>query len=114
MGGAAPSHLRLLFCKIVYNLKSFFKAFDGNEEKDFFPYDYFISADQLDETILPPYETFYSTIEGCNVLEEEQAAFHKLSDQGKSEQESLQILRLTSKPKAGLENYQWLVETALG
>ena len=91
-----------------YNLKSFFKVFDANEEKGFFPYDYFISADQLDETTLPPYETFYSTIKGCNVLEEDYATFQKLIDQGKSEQEALQILRLTSKPKTGPENYQWL------
>ena len=98
----------LQFLAPGYNLKSFFKAFDSNEEKGFFPYDYFISADQLDEITLPPYETFYSTIKGCNVLEEEQAAFQKLIDQGKSEQQALQILRLTFKPKTGLENYQWL------
>ena len=90
-----------------YNLKSFFKAFGVTEQKGFFPYDYFTSAEQLDETTLPPYETFYSTIKGCNVLEEEHTPFQKLIDQGKSEQEALQILRLTSKPKTGPENYQW-------
>ena len=71
-------------------------------------YDYFISADQLDETSLPPYDSFYSTIKGCNVLEEDYATFQKLVDQGKFEQEALQILRLTSKPKTGPENYQLL------
>ena len=35
-------------------------------------------------------------------------SFQKLVDRGKSEQEALQILRLTSKPKTRLENYQWL------
>ena len=98
----------LQFLAPGYNLKSFFKAFDANKEKGFFPYDYFISADQLNEITLPPYETFYFTIKRCNVLEEEQAAFRKLNEQGKSEQQTLQILRLTSKPKTGLENYQWL------
>ena len=91
-----------------YNLKSFFKAFGVSEQKGFFPYDYFTSAEQLDETSLPPYGTFYSTIKNCNVLEEEQAAFQKLVNQGKSEQEALQILRLTFKPKTGPENYQLL------
>ena len=91
-----------------YNLKSFFKAFGVSEQKGFFPYGYFTSAEQLDETTLPAYETFYSTIKGCNVLEEEQTAFQKLVNQGKSEQEALQILHLTSKPKTGPENYQWL------
>ena len=61
-----------------YNLKSFFKAFGVSEQKGFFPYDYFTSADQLDETTLPPYETFYSTIKNCNVLEEEYISFQKL------------------------------------
>ena len=100
----------LQFLAPGYNLKSFFKAFGVSEQKGFFPYDYFTHADQLDETSLPPYETFYSTIKGCNVLEEEHTAFQKLIDQGKSEQEALQILCLTSKPKTGPENYQWLQE----
>ena len=92
-----------------YNVKSFFKAFDTNEEKGFFPYDYFRSAEQLDETSLPPYETFYSTIKGYNnVLEEDYAAFQKLLDQRKSEQEAFQVLRLQGVPKTGPENYQWL------
>ena len=86
----------------------FLKAFGFSKQKGFFPYDYFTSADQLDESTLPPYETFYSTIKNCNVSEEEYVSFQKLIDQGKSEQEALQILRLTSKPKTGPENYQWL------
>ena len=105
-------HLKFLdvlqFLAPGYNLQSFFKAFGVTEQKGFFPYDYFVFADQLDETTLPPYETFYSTIKNCNVLEKEYISFQKLVDQGKSEQEALQILRLTSKPKTGPENYQWL------
>ena len=105
-------HLKFLdvlqFLAPGYNLKSFFKAFGVSEQKGFFPYDYFTSAEQLDETTLPPYDTFYSSIKGCNVLEEEYISFQKLIDQGKSIQEALQILRLTSKPKTGPENYQWL------
>ena len=98
----------LQFLAPGYNLKSFFKAFGVSEQKGFFPCDYFIHADQLDETTLPPYETFYSTIKNCNILEEEYISFQNLVDQGKSEQEALQILHLTSKPKTGPENYQWL------
>ena len=54
------------------------------------------------------YQTFYSTIKNCNALEEEYAAFHKLLDQGKSEEEALHALRLPAKRKSGPENYQWL------
>ena len=89
-------------------MKSFFKAFDANEEKGFFSDDYFTSADQLDKTSLPTYETFYSSIKGCNVHEEDYITFQKLVDQGNSEQEALQILRLQEVPKTGPENYQWL------
>ena len=91
-----------------YNLKSFLKAFGVTEQKGFFSYDYFTSAEQLDETTLPPYDTFYSTIKNCSVLEEEHATFQKLIEQGKSQQEALQALRLPTKPKTGPENYQWL------
>ena len=51
---------------------------------------------------------FTQPLIGCNVLEEEQAAFQKLVDQGKSKQEALQTLRLPTKPRTGPENYQWL------
>ena len=98
----------LQFLARGYNLKSFFKASGVSEQKGFFPYDYFTSAEQLDDTTLPLYETFYSTIKGCNVLQEDYATFQKLINQGKSEQEALQILCLTSKPKTSPENYQWL------
>ena len=58
----------LQFLAPGYNLRSFFKASGVSEQKDFFPYDYFTYADQLDETTLLPYETFNSTIKGCNVM----------------------------------------------
>ena len=67
----------LQFLTPGYNLKSFLKVFGVSEQKGFFPYDYFTHADQLDETTLPPYITFYSTIEGCNVLEKGYAVFGK-------------------------------------
>ena len=72
----------LQFLAPGYNLKSFFKAFGVSEQKGFFPYDYLTHDNQLDETTLPPYESFYSTMKNCNVLEEEYASFQKLLDQG--------------------------------
>ena len=105
-------HLKFLdvlqFLAPGYNLKSSFKAFGVSEQKGFFPYDYFTSTEQLDETTLPTYDTFYSTIKVCNVLEEEHSAFQKLVDQETSEQEALQTFRLPTKPKTGPENYQWI------
>ena len=89
----------LQFSASGYDLKSFFKAFTVSEQKGFFPYDYFTHADQLDETTLLPYDTLSATTKGCNILEEEYAAFQKLLNQGKSEQEAQQTLRLLAKPK---------------
>ena len=73
-------------------------------------YDYFTHADELDETTLPLYETFYCTIEGFNILEEEYAMLHSKSFSTKE--------NLNKKPqnpsdyqqnqKTGPENYQWL------
>ena len=88
----------LQFLAPGYNLKSFFKVFGVLEQKGVFPYDYFTHADQLDETTLPPYETFYSIIKGCNVLEEEYVAFRKLLDQGKSKQDVLRSYQQSQKP----------------
>ena len=105
-------HLKFLdvlqFLAPGYNLKSFFKDFVVTEQKGFFPYGYFTHADQLDETTLPPYETFFSTIKNCNILEEEHTVLQKFANHGKSEKEALQILHLTSKPKPWPENYHWL------
>ena len=98
----------LRFLAPGYNLKSFFKAFGVSEQKGYFPYDYFTDANQLDERTLPPYEAFYSSLKHCNVLEEEYNLFQKLLDQCKTEQEAIQALRLSEKPKTGAENYDWL------
>ena len=89
-------------------LEKFFQSLWCYRARRIFPYDYFTHTDQLDESTLPPHETFYSTVKNCNVLEEEYASFQKLLDQGKSEQEALQSLRLPTKPKTGPESYQWL------
>ena len=98
----------LQFLAPGYNLKSFFKAFGVSEQKGYFPYDYFTDANQLDERTLPPYEAFYSSLKHCNVLEEEYNSFQKFLDQGKTEEEALQALHLSEKPKTGAENYDWL------
>ena len=57
----------------------------------------------LDNTYLPPYADFWSSIKQCNVLEEEYNTYKKLLDQGKSQQEALETLRLREVPKTGPE-----------
>ena len=41
---------------------AFLKAFDVDEKKGYFPYSHLKSFDVLEETKLPPYESFYSSL----------------------------------------------------
>ena len=47
----------------------FLKAYGVEEEKGFFPYDWFDTPEKLDYAHLPPYEAFYSKLKAANVLE---------------------------------------------
>ena len=49
-------------------LDNFLKAYGGSEEKGFFPYEWFDSAKKLNETQLPPIESFWSKLKNHNVL----------------------------------------------
>ena len=56
---------------------SFLKAFKIQEQKGYFPYEFFDCADKLNCTSLPPFEDFYSTLLGRNVLDS-QEEYNKL------------------------------------
>ena len=81
-----------------YSLQSFFTAFDANEAKGYFCYYFVDSAAILYKKNLPSYNSFFSSIKGCNVLEEEFNTYQKLLDQGKSQEQALQILHLQEVP----------------
>jgi hypothetical protein len=46
----------------------FIKAYDIQDNKEYFPYEYLSSAAVLKETQLPPYDAYFSTLKNCNVL----------------------------------------------
>ena len=51
------------------NYASFLKAFDVQESKGFFPYEWFTSVDKLDHTELPPFgSAWFSSVKNENVL----------------------------------------------
>ena len=52
------------------NYANFLKAYHVKESKSYLPYEWMTSADCLDHPELPPYDNFFSTIKGKNVLEE--------------------------------------------
>ena len=56
----------------------FLKAFGVNESKGFFPYEYFDHPDKLDETSLPPHESFYSELKQKNISVEDYQFLQKV------------------------------------
>ena len=49
-------------------LDNFLKAYEASEEKGFFPYEWFDSAEKMNESQLPPIESFWSKLKNHNVL----------------------------------------------
>ena len=74
----------------------FLKAYGVTESKLFFPYEYLDCFEKLSETEFPSYDTFYSSLKQCNVLEAEHLAWQK-SQKG-------------PEPKTGAENYQMMLD----
>ena len=74
----------------------FLKAYGVPESKLFFPYEYLDSFERLSETEFPVYETFYSTLKKCNVLEADHLAWEKHQN--------------GAEPKTGLQNYEMMKE----
>ena len=75
----------------------FLKAFHVEESKTYLPYEWFDSVDKLEETFLPEYEAFYSSLKNVNTLDAEHVAWEK---EGK----------LGAEPKSGRENYEELLQ----
>ena len=51
----------------------FLIAYHVTSQKGFFPYEWFDDIGKLEDTALPPYESFYSQLKGSNISEEEYA-----------------------------------------
>ena len=49
---------------------SFLRAFDIEDKKSFFPFDWLDSVSKLDQTHLPPIEEWYSVVKGKSVLDD--------------------------------------------
>ena len=85
------------------SLDKFVKAYGSKVSKFFFPYEHLTSFEILQETRLPLYEAFFSSLKNENVLENEinsvvrQVLFCSLTDPGR--------------PKTGLEVYEDIKQT---
>ena len=64
------------------SLNPFLKAYKTSETKRFFPYEWFDHPDKMQNTELPPYDTFYSKLLSCNPLEAEYTDYVHLFKSG--------------------------------
>ena len=62
-----------------FSYDQFLKAFDSPVHKSYFPYEWFNHPDKLNYTSLPPYQSFYSQLANCNVLEREYSSLRSFS-----------------------------------
>ena len=54
-----------------FSYDQFLRAYECEQTKGFFPYEWIDSLDKLEETSLPPHEAFYSSLKNQNITEEE-------------------------------------------
>ena len=87
------------------SLDKFLKAYGSEEQKGFFPYEWFNSPEKLNETKLPSIDDFYSKLKCINVLEVDFLEFRRLQDQGYGCEASLKKMKLKQIPKTKEENY---------
>ena len=106
--GSAYSHIsnyRFSFLDVMnylapgVNYSKFLKAYHVEESKSYFPYEWFDSAEKLDYSELPAYDTFWSELKKKNTLEE----MEKKSDD--EEEDDAEKKRLQ-----GRKNYEELKE----
>ena len=98
------------FLSRVTSLDSFRKAYKASGSKRFFPYEWFDSADKLENEDLPPYEAFFSKLRNNNPLEKDFEVYQKLRSSGLDEQRALKKLQIKSVPAYGWDNYENLQE----
>ena len=91
-------------------LDSFLKAYQSEETKGYFPYEWFDSPSKLDCSHLPHYDSFFSKLKNLNPLEKDFAQFEKLIKSGKEESVVLREMGLKGKPRTGIESYALLEE----
>lgn len=54
-----------------FSYDQFLKAYECEQTKGFFPYEWIDGLDKLEETSLPPHQAFYSSLKNQNISEEE-------------------------------------------
>ena len=82
----------------------FLAAYGVSETKGFFPYEWFQRVEQLDDTVLPPYEAFFSKLKNANVLDIDHTEWVRAGGEQQQQQQQQQH-QLVVEPKTGAQNY---------
>ncbi|XP_033729182.1 uncharacterized protein LOC117318295 isoform X1 [Pecten maximus] len=87
----------------------FIKAYHpGEMRKGYFCYEFLDSPEKLNYPRLPPYDSFYTELKQCNVLEEELNAYNALLIDGFNHSEACKQMNIHQKPLSGEEKYEEL------
>ena len=90
------------------SLDSFLKAYRTSKTKGFFPYEWFDHPDKMQNTEVPPYDSFYSKFRCCKPLEAEYTDYVNLLKSGLTTEQAVVKLKLSKPPPTGIEKYQYL------
>ena len=85
-------------------LESFLKAYKTSATKSFFPYERFGDPEKLNNTQLPPYETFFSKLRNNSPPEKNYSDIQSLIDGGFSSKKALALLKLKQPLASGQKN----------
>ena len=92
------------------SLDSFLKAYKIAETKGFFPYEWFVCLQKMNNSELPPYDAFFSKLRNVNSLEKDYSDYQNLLGSGLKTEEALSKMKLSKPPPSGEENYQYLLD----
>ena len=92
------------------SLDSFLKAYKTTETKGFLPYEWFDCPQKMNNSELPPYDTFFSKLRNVNPLEKDYSDYQELLSSGLKTEQALSKMKLSKPPPSEEENYQYLLD----
>ena len=90
------------------SLDSYLKTYRTSETKAFSTYEWFDHPDKMQNTELPPYDTFYSNFGSCNPLEAKNMDYANFLKSGLTTEQAVIKLKLSKSPSTGIEKCQYL------
>ena len=98
---------KLNFLGGASRLDFFLKTCKTLGRKGYFPYERFEDPKQLNNTQLPPHETFFSKLRKNNPLRKDYSDYQNLESEGLASKEALWKLKLTQSPATLPETYHY-------